>query len=227
MTQPMFVVGDVHGSYDQLARLLDSKYPVSRHLVFIGDLIDRGYDSSKVLDLIVQYRNSWPWGVSVLRGNHEQALLEFLDSGEATQFLRNGGLTTVASYYKSVPPGVMQAFRNDFPIHHRSLLASTMTHIETANVLISHMGYDPGRPNARDLRAMVLEPHHELFRLATEGPVSLVVCGHYAQEGGRPFESASLVCIDTGCGTVEGAPLTAILLPERKIVQSSKEGQVK
>lgn len=221
------VVGDVHGSYEQLARLLDSRFTVGRHLVFIGDLIDRGPRSSDVLDLVARLATEWPLGVSVLRGNHEQALLEFLDGDNGVTFLRNGGMATVASYYPQAPPDVLKDFRESFPPEHLSLLRSSVTHMETREVLISHMGYDPRRPDARDLRAMVLEPHYELFQTRLERPVPLTVCGHYAQRGGRAFVSQSLICIDTGCGTTEGAPLSAVLLPERLIIQSDVEGGVK
>lgn len=227
MIQQTMVIGDVHGSYDQLARLLDSGFSLERHIVFVGDLIDRGPRSSEVLSLVVEFATSRPFGVSVLRGNHEQALLDFLDGCDPVAFLRNGGMSTVASYYRQVPTNVLKDFRESFPEEHLSLLRSSLTHLETGELLISHMGYDPLRPQSRDLRAMVLEPHPELFRNAVSPPVPLTVCGHYVQDRGRAFISDSLICIDTGCGTTEGAPLTAILLPERIIVQSELEGGVK
>ncbi|WP_432957679.1 metallophosphoesterase family protein [Micromonospora haikouensis] len=227
MSPQIMVVGDVHGSYEQLARLVDSRFTIGRHLVFVGDLIDRGPRSSDVLGLVARLGAEWPFGVSVLRGNHEQALLEFLESGNRVTFLRNGGMATVASYYSQAPPNVLRDFRESFPPEHLSLLRASVTHIETREILISHMGYDPRRPDARDLRAMVLEPHYELFQNRLERPAQLTICGHYAQRGGRAFVSQSLICIDTGCGTTEGAPLSAVLLPERLIVQSNAEGGVK
>ncbi|MFY1652458.1 metallophosphoesterase [Solwaraspora sp. WMMB762] len=227
MNHKLMVVGDVHGSYAQLARLLDSRFSAGRRLVFVGDLIDRGPRTSDVLDLVARLVAEWPLGVSVLRGNHEQALLDFLDGNDAVTFLRNGGVATVASYYPQAPPNVLKVFRDSFPLEHLSLLRSTVTHLESPEYLISHMGYDPRRPNARDLRAMVLEPHFELFQTRLQPPVPLTVCGHYAQRGGRAFVSQSLICIDTGCGTTEGAPLSAVLLPERLIVQSDIGGEVK
>ncbi|WP_433389564.1 metallophosphoesterase [Micromonospora sp. KLBMP9576] len=220
------IIGDVHGSYDQLARLLDSQFPLGRHVVFIGDLIDRGPRSSNVLDLVIQFASEWPQGASVLRGNHEQALLDFVETGDAARFLRNGGVSTIASYYVRVPSNVIQDFRENFPEEHLSLLRTSITHLETNEVLISHMGYDPQRPDSRDLRAMVLEPHYELFRHPVPPPVPLTVCGHYVQTDGRVFESGSLICVDTGCGVIEGAPLSAVLLPERLIVQSDTKGRV-
>jgi hypothetical protein len=76
-------VGDVHGDYDQLVSVLRSAGVLSArnkwiggktHLVQMGDLIDRGPDSRKVMDLLIeleiQARRSGG-DVHCLIGNHE------------------------------------------------------------------------------------------------------------------------------------------------------------
>ena len=225
MSRDLAVIGDVHGRHDLLARMLDSRHLRGRHVVLVGDVIDRGPDSAKVLDLICELIDGWPPGATLLRGNHEQALLDFLDTGQAAAFLRNGGMHTVASYYTAVPRNVVAAFRQDLPEAHKTLLKSSATYLESEEVLVSHMGYDPSYPSARDLQAMVLDAHFDLF----QGPVGLqkfTVCGHYAQRGGQPYVTDSLICIDTGCGIFPNAPLSAVLLPERTIVQVEPEGRI-
>jgi hypothetical protein len=76
-------IGDVHGSYDKLLKLLQGTGLVddalvwsggSDHLVFVGDLIDRGPDDRQVLDLVrrLQTEAETAGGrVHVLLGNHE------------------------------------------------------------------------------------------------------------------------------------------------------------
>ncbi|WP_051367231.1 metallophosphoesterase family protein [Hamadaea tsunoensis] len=223
MTQPIMIVGDIHGQYDQAAQLLDSPESQGRHLYFVGDLIDRGSQSAHVLDLACQLIESWPDGATIVRGNHEQALLDFLDTGNPSTFLKNGGLATVASYYRSVPAHVLKDFRSRFPENHRELLVRSELYFETSELLISHMGFDPRRPTARDLETMVLRPHPELFDDPTVAR-KLTVCGHYAQRSRRPFEDGLLVCVDTGCGTYPGGPLSAYLIPERKFVTIPAQG---
>jgi len=39
-----YIIGDVHGEYDTLMRLV-SKIPSEAKLIFVGDLIDRGSQS--------------------------------------------------------------------------------------------------------------------------------------------------------------------------------------
>lgn len=62
-----FVVGDVHGHYDALMQALSKvDFDKSRDRLFgVGDLIDRGPESLKCLQLVHE-----PWFQSVL-GNHE------------------------------------------------------------------------------------------------------------------------------------------------------------
>lgn len=67
-----WLVGDVHGCRDALERLLDSLDPGSDELVvFVGDLVRKGPDSSGVCRLVRERENL----VSV-RGNNEQKLLD-------------------------------------------------------------------------------------------------------------------------------------------------------
>jgi hypothetical protein len=77
---PVDIVGDVHGEIDALLALLDhlgyapdGTHPAGRHLVFVGDLVDRGPDSPAV---VAKVRSLVANGAaqSVL-GNHELNLL--------------------------------------------------------------------------------------------------------------------------------------------------------
>ena len=79
----IYVVGDVHGSYDQVTALLQNAGLIdpdlnwkggSAHLVFMGDIFDRGDDVTKVLWLIheLEIQAEQTRGkVHLLLGNHE------------------------------------------------------------------------------------------------------------------------------------------------------------
>jgi len=76
---PLDVVGDVHGECAALDRLLarmgyvDGVHPDGRHLVFVGDLVDRGADSVGVLERVMAWVDA---GVAYcILGNHELNLL--------------------------------------------------------------------------------------------------------------------------------------------------------
>ncbi|AMK76539.1 MULTISPECIES: metallophosphoesterase [Methylomonas] len=71
-----YVVGDLHGCFDLLQRLLnDIQFDINHDRLFsVGDLIDRGPDSLKCLELVNE-----PWFYAV-RGNHEIIALDFFES---------------------------------------------------------------------------------------------------------------------------------------------------
>jgi len=98
-----YVIGDVHGMYDTLLALLE-KIPKDAKVIFVGDLIDRGKDSAKVIKLV---RDS---GYKVVLGNHEDTLIRFFNDFKAGMSIdelkhkwklwiySNGGIDTLNSY---------------------------------------------------------------------------------------------------------------------------------
>lgn len=74
-------IGDVHGEYDALCSLLTclgypltgEPHPDGRHLVFVGDLFDRGPDSPSVFKLVERLHSSKV--AYIVLGNHELSLL--------------------------------------------------------------------------------------------------------------------------------------------------------
>lgn len=94
-----YVIGDLHGCYDLLERLLAKVQfdPGKDRLFSVGDLVDRGPDSLRCLELL-----SEPWFFAVM-GNHELMLLDFFspylnalklesfDDLEDNGFLQYGG----------------------------------------------------------------------------------------------------------------------------------------
>ena len=77
---PIDFIGDVHGELEALQQLLfnlgyqpDGNHPEGRHLVFVGDLVDRGPDSPAVA-LFVR-RLVINGSASCILGNHEMNVL--------------------------------------------------------------------------------------------------------------------------------------------------------
>ena len=69
---PLAIIGDIHGEMAALERLL-KRLDCTRHLVFLGDLIDRGPDSPAVCRLVRQLCERGQ--ASMVLGNHELNLL--------------------------------------------------------------------------------------------------------------------------------------------------------
>lgn len=63
-----WIIGDVHGMYGPLRRLLDAVTATdpAAQFIFAGDYVNRGHDSSKVIALLLSMNN-----VRCIRGNHD------------------------------------------------------------------------------------------------------------------------------------------------------------
>ncbi len=82
------MIGDVHGCYQPLQRLL-GVLPKNDHVVFCGDVINRGPDSTSTIQLVWSLVTAGQ--ATWLRGNHEQTRLQTIE--EPTQSSPNPWLT--------------------------------------------------------------------------------------------------------------------------------------
>ncbi|CAL1286618.1 unnamed protein product [Larinioides sclopetarius] len=71
--EEIFVIGDIHGCFDELVTLLDEANIVGDNVLklFVGDLVNKGPKSIEVLDLV---RNSK--SMLAVRGNHDEVVLK-------------------------------------------------------------------------------------------------------------------------------------------------------
>ena len=194
-----FVVGDIHGYFDELTVLLaHHEFRRDRDRLFsVGDLIDRGLNSVEVLHLSQE-----PWFLPV-RGNHEQLMLDGVSSGEFTNWILNGGdwcLEIVEDALKEMARSV-----GEWP------LAITINHRSGRRVGICHA--QPPVDHWSKISAVEADPHscHELLWSRSralnrdirpvEG-IDWIFCGHTPME--RPTMLGNVMFIDTGVFLTDG-----------------------
>lgn len=131
----LILIGDVHGHYEGLCRLLDLISPTEGdRLYFLGDLVDRGPSSASVVELVRQ------WGYGAVRGNHEDMMLLTFEGKQInpTRFFvwcNSGGDETLASYTSS-----------DLLWEHLDWLHTVPLCQDLGDVFIVHAGLDPHLP---------------------------------------------------------------------------------
>ena len=210
--QLIYAIGDIHGRADLLALLLDkiaadtaqSKDAKRRTLVFLGDYIDRGHDSARVVDMLLA---ELPQGFDAhfLKGNHEAIMLDFLaDPSYLGQWLANGADATLRSYGMdieelirkgSTPETWRRAFLASLPEAHRKFFDTLELAVAFGDYLFVHAGVRPGVP----LEAQ--DPHDLVwirapFLQSDEDFGKIVVHGH--TPGREPVIRANRIGIDTG-----------------------------
>lgn len=98
----ILAISDIHGCYNHFAKLLlkVNYNPKEDQLILLGDYVDRGTQNLATLkfvkDLVEKY------GAIALRGNHDQALLDWLESPEehTVFYFMNGGLNTIKEFVR-------------------------------------------------------------------------------------------------------------------------------
>lgn len=206
----IYAVGDIHGRDDLFAALLDSiEADRSRRtheecvLILLGDLVDRGPESDKVIERAIGLHNRFD-RVHHLIGNHEECMLAALtgDVRALRYFVRIGGDATVRSYVRddalyeaTTFEELAELFPARVPQSHVDYLGRGEDMVEYGDYLFVHAGIRPGvaldRQKTSDLRWI-----REDF-LGNEGEHGrMVVHGHTISEDIQ--NRANRIGIDTG-----------------------------
>ncbi len=236
ITGPVAVIGDVHGQVDKVERILDrlrSRDDYQRRwLIFIGDLVDRGPDPKKAIDLALAVVDEHPKTI-ILSGNHELAMagaLGLIDAQQGNDWSGRwldhyGSQTTFESY--GVPFGDLQQLREKVPGEHQALLRNAPWAVEHPEYFFVHSGLEVNTP-FRIQRRILADRDFSLNRpawlcskrLPFEDPPQdchrILVSGHaYVPQ---VVFSRRRILTDTTGGNA--GSMSCVLLPENQIIFS-------
>ncbi len=211
-----FCVGDLHGMYDLLDKLLLAvKFDKTHDRLFsVGDLIDRGTDSAKALIYLNQ-----PWFIAI-RGNHEQLLIDCHENPNDLNTLaiwrENGG-----RWWDAQPTSLRNA------IYRRVKLLPVSLEVETRRGLVGIVHADvPDQWSWAQFTTAVEAGKPEVITHALwsrkriknlgdsekiEG-VTDIYCGHTIVE--RPVSAGNIHFIDTGAYLGRKGKLTLVDLQQ-------------
>lgn len=227
-----YAVGDIHGRADLLVELHQmiredaEAFGGRKQILYLGDYIDRGLQSRQVVEMLLSPQLPG-FETIFLKGNHEQAMLDFLEYPEATAgWLSFGGRETLLSYGISVThvPLMRDMKRlaaeldEMLPEDHREFLEDGLLSFRAGDYYFVHAGVRPGVP---------LEDQHfedqlwirEEFIHSNVDHGAVVVHGHTISP--EPEIMPNRIGLDTGA--FHSGILTALVLEgtEQRILQTS------
>ncbi len=229
----VYAIGDIHGRADLLGELqakirtdAGAREGPRKVIVYLGDYVDRGLQSREVIDRLLD--ETLPGFLSVpLKGNHEEALLKFLDDIDiAPGWFSYGGDTTLYSYGVEVPRppltaekllGTQAEFLRKLPNRHLAFLRGLRLYHEEGDYYFAHAGARPGRALGDQAEEDLLWIRDEfLFSAYDFGKI--IVHGHTIAPD--PEFQPNRIGIDTGA--FASGRLTCLVLDgaERQILQT-------
>lgn len=153
------VISDIHGELEMFERLLNNvNYnPEHDQLILLGDYVDRGPNSKKVLDKVIKLKQQ---GALVLKGNHEDMMIKALTTDDERSWKnwtnRNGGNKTLISYgFKDTEFTVLEEDKFVKPVllseeleSHLEFIQGLDHFIERDDFIFVHAGVHPTTPIA-------------------------------------------------------------------------------
>lgn len=212
-----FVIGDIHGCHKTMVALLNriSPDPQSDVLVFLGDYINRGPDSSKVISELLRLRKQFNH-VITLMGNHEFMWLNYLAGKDQKCFLMMGGRQTLQSY------GIQDLFHSDLihmlPPDQLHFFNELLTYWEDEEYIYVHAGLRPGIHPSQQTNDWLLWAREKFIKTGYDFG-KRVIFGHTPFKD--PRVESNKIGIDTGA--VYGGRLTCLVLPDIDFVSVRRE----
>lgn len=211
------IIGDVHGHYEGLMTLLEAIAPGTNDQVyFLGDLIDRGPDSSQVVSFVQQSR------YECLLGNHEQLMLDAFPGGRAftpalQAWLYSGGKSTISSYADA---GLL--------LEHVEWFKTLPTYLDLGDLWLVHAGVHPRLPLEAQTPQEFCWIRDEFHSIAKPYfPDKLIITGHtitFTLPKVAPGELArgcGWLDIDTGAYHPKSGWLTGLDMTNRRVYQAN------
>jgi len=208
MTQKTLIVGDIHGCHAEFMALLDKAgLAADDEIIALGDIVDRGPDTVRVLEFFQKEINT-----RSLLGNHERK--------------------HIRSFQGRIRPALSQLISRRQIGEQRypglcTFMDSFVRFLELPEAILTHGFFEPNIPLSDQKEDVLIgamrgdiylqqtydRPWYEYYN--EDKPI---VVGHldYSRNG-QPFIYQDRVfCIDTGC--CHGGALTGLLLPSFRLI---------
>jgi hypothetical protein len=203
-----FVVGDIHGEFPKLEKLIAFilQQDAKAEFIFIGDYLDKGPQSKEVLDFLKKFKEQY--SCTFVLGNHEYQWMALHQAEEnaAAYLTKYGGKSTQHSFAVESMEELSELMLKEYPF----AFSEAHAYVDLPGYFICHSGI-PAAKYAHGFHELALKDflfnrydflaHRELY----------------------PFYDGYKLGIDTGACYLDAQPLTAFCLETEVFYNSNKE----
>ena len=233
----LYAIGDIHGQLDELDNalsLIEADGGPNATIVFLGDYTDRGPNSCRVIERLIEGKNSSkPW--YFLKGNHDRMFSWYLKlnpihdphlfHGLHWLHPRMGGENTLLSYGIELDQErrsgeIHSEARQKVPETHIKFLDSLDLMYRTSDLVFVHAGIRPGvELDAQKENDLLWIREGFIDDKTDHGP--LIVHGHIALD--KPTHFGNRVDLDGGAAY--GSTLTPVVFEGRNCWTLASDGR--
>lgn len=238
----IIAIGDLHGHYGELMILYDKILnewgvdPERDEFVFLGDYVDGGPDTNKVISQLIEWKTKYPhW--KFLYGNHEDLMIDAMlphhpTYGNYSLWWNQGGRETFESYTRvmSLDPYEKSIIniKDVLPKSHLTFIIGLDTFYETKDYFFVHGGLEINKTLKEvkeEMKRYDMIWMRDPFINSKWNWGKKIIFGHTADYDGKYNPNGDKLCpiirenkigIDTMAHNT--GKLTALLLPEEKFL---------
>jgi len=190
-----FAIGDIHGCGKTFLALLEKIQPTkSDHIYILGDLINRGKRTKKVIKTIISLQEDG-YNIFALRGNHEEYLINAMNNNTPTEFIKLCKKIRLEWLIESKTPFKIKSkyynFFNSLPYYY-----------DLGDRLLSHAGFDLCNDNIFENKSAMLQQREHLC-IDNFKRDALIIHGHTPISLNKITRSIDanlpIINIDNGC----------------------------
>jgi serine/threonine protein phosphatase 1 len=210
--QILYAIGDLHGMTTLtqciLVKVLNDAKRFSgdrARVIFLGDYVDKGDNAKTTLDLLIEAEHNTDVDWTFIKGNHEDALLTFLNDPEfGPQWLSYGGGPTLHAYGLTPPTDrndpdawhrLAEQLSHEMPSEHHRFLSRLVTSFEAGSYFFVHAGIRPGRSLKDQEDGDLMWIRRQFLDDKSKLP-AIIVHGHSPDL--KPYRDSRRIGIDTG-----------------------------
>jgi len=241
----IYLFGDVHNEADKLMDVLDQIEPLitpDDHIVFLGDLVDRGSQAALTIEVLVDLVRKYPDQVFFVRGNHDWMLQSYLMTGSQGWM---SYLHVTLDNYKEVwklpdifsntitkalmDKGFKEITSRMIPYYETDEILATHAPLDYSACMMNGLDYYEeeykNRADDPSFHYFLEKLDYEILWQFTDESIAIPafkkfrVCGHQPGHAKNPRIFKDRAFIDTGCGKGK-RPLTCMVYPGKNYYQS-------